>query len=90
MVAYSRLKFTIPYPPDRECETEKEEGLLAELQEKALKLSIHIPIGLSEDGKTFHDSDIHAFLKRILWLRDLGYRIPDSVIDRINKEITGG
>lgn len=60
------------------------------VKRKVEGLDSYIYIGLSEDGKTFHDSDIHAFLKRILWLRDLGYRIPDFVIDRINKEIIGG
>jgi hypothetical protein len=35
----------------------------------------------------FCDSSLSAFRKRLLELRDLGYRFPDDVLERIDKEM---
>ena len=44
-------------------------------------------IGLPEDGKSYDDPDLESFLDRILYLRKLGYRVPDHVINDIREEI---
>lgn len=45
------------------------------------------PIGLPYDGKSFDDPDLQSFLERLLILREVGYRFPDSVIETVRKEI---
>jgi hypothetical protein len=45
------------------------------------------PIELSHVGESFQDSTLEAFKKRLLYLRGLGYRFPDRVLDRIDDEI---
>lgn len=46
-----------------------------------------VRIEKSEDGKSFTDETAPELLKRIEWLRSLGYRCPDSTFDRIREEI---
>lgn len=44
-------------------------------------------IGLPEDGKTFEDGDLDSFLRRLLWLRQLGYNVPQGAIDSVMDEL---
>ena len=46
-----------------------------------------VPIGLSEDGKTFNDPDLESFLETVKLLKNLGYHVPDYVIEEIHEEI---
>ena len=45
------------------------------------------PIGLPEDGSSFNDPDLESFLKRVRWLRDMGYNVPEYVDERILEEM---
>jgi len=44
------------------------------------------PIGLSEDGKTFVDLTASRCIRRLEWLRGLGYNVPQSALDRLQEE----
>jgi len=44
-------------------------------------------IGLPHDGERFNDPDSKSFLRRLLYLRSLGYRFPDYVIEQVKKDI---
>jgi hypothetical protein len=44
-------------------------------------------IGLPHDGETFSDPDLESFLARVTSLRDMGYHVPDFVIESIKDEI---
>lgn len=47
----------------------------------------HEPLGLPVDGETFNDETLPEFLNRLLWLRQLGYRVPQFAIDAVQDEI---
>jgi len=44
-------------------------------------------IGLPEDGETFTLSDIEDFYNKMVELKNIGYIIPDGVIEGIKEEI---
>jgi hypothetical protein len=44
-------------------------------------------IDLPHAGRTFHDQTLELFRERVLSLRSLGYRVPDSVLEEIDEEI---
>ena len=46
-----------------------------------------LPIGLPHDGKTFNDSTLRKFLDRLIYLKGLGYIVPDWVIEDVEMEI---
>lgn len=45
------------------------------------------PIGLPFDGKSFSDSDLSSLLQRLRGLREMGYRVPEFTLRRIEDEI---
>ena len=45
------------------------------------------PLRLPHAGETFHDSTLAEFKRRLLELRQLGYRFPDEVTDQIDTEL---
>jgi len=45
------------------------------------------PLRLPHAGETFHDSTLAEFKRRLLELRELGYRFPDEMIDQIDTEL---
>src|SRR5262249_61454197 len=45
------------------------------------------PLRLPHAGETFHDSSLAEFKRRLLELRQLGYRFPYGVIDQIDAEL---
>lgn len=47
-------------------------------------------VGLPFDGQSFYDPDLQSFRKRLLHLREVGYRVPDHVFKRIDEEIAAG
>jgi len=46
-----------------------------------------VPIGLPHDGEVFRDPTLEAFKATLLYLRSIGYRFPDLVLERIDNEI---
>mgnify|MGYP000476401623 CR=1 FL=1 len=46
-----------------------------------------VPIGLPCDGQSFNDPDLQSFRERVVSLRAMGYRCPDSVLEKIDEEI---
>lgn len=47
----------------------------------------HEPLGLPVDGESFNDDTLPELLNRLLWLRQLGYRVPQFAIDAVQDEI---
>jgi hypothetical protein len=47
-------------------------------------------INLEHAGDTFVDYSLEAFKERLLYLRSLGYRFPEYVIERIDQEMKDG
>ncbi len=45
------------------------------------------PINLPHAGETFNDGTLEEFKERLLYLRGLGYRFPDYVLETIDEEI---
>lgn len=54
---------------------------------KIVRQSPLIPIGLPHDGECFCDPDLSSFLDRLVQLKGVGYRFPDSVIEQVKAEI---
>ena len=49
---------------------------------------IHVrAIGLVHDGETFMETSLSDFMEQMIYLRDIGYHIPDFVFERIEKEL---
>ena len=46
-----------------------------------------LPIGLSEDGKTFCDPSPEACAVQLVRLRDLGYHVPQYAIEALREEV---
>lgn len=57
----------------------------AELDEWGAKS--FVDIGLPHDGESFNDPTLEDFLARVTSLRDMGYVVPDRVIENIKQEI---
>ena len=57
-------------------------------QAKWLSVNVErVEIGLPHDWEAFHDPDLESFLRRLLYLKQVGYHFPDSVIDTVKEEI---
>ncbi len=52
-----------------------------------LNTAKHKHIGLPYDGQSFNDDTLAEFLDRVVWLRDMGYHVPEYVIQDIREEI---
>ena len=48
----------------------------------------HVRIGLPEDGKHFTDETITDFHMRVKWLKQVGYQVPEWVLEYILFEAT--
>lgn len=90
----ARVKHVLsePLPPPMPWSKEGHDAWIARAKEvrRILDASPLVPIGLSEDGGHFHDDTADALLRRIEWLRSLGYRCPDSTLEVIREEIQEG
>jgi len=62
---------------------------LHEAQSEWVDAARHVPIGLPFDGEMFQDGTIEELRSRLIWLRGLGYRVPDSALAAIDHEISG-
>lgn len=60
---------------------------LHEAQSAWIDHARHVPIGLQCDGETFQDETVVALRSRLLWLRELGYLVPDATIAMLDAEI---
>lgn len=81
------LKETLPLPiafDDHNIEAwlDRDEKVMA-----AAKGADRVPIDLPHAGETFNDPDLQSFLDRIVYLKSLGYRVPDYTIQAIQEEI---
>lgn len=45
------------------------------------------PITFPHAGESFNDATLDAFLERLIELKKLGYRFPDSVIEAVKEEL---
>ena len=76
-------------PPASDVQTatyqEWQESYLAQIE----ALEDLVPIGLPEDGQTFTDDTLDELLARLLWLRGLGYHVPEGAFEEIREERRG-
>jgi hypothetical protein len=47
-----------------------------------------VSIGLSEDGKSFIEDTPKLCADRLIWLKSLGYNVPQDAIDALLEEST--
>ena len=87
-VAAVRFVFDTPLPdPVYWTDTDayiKRLSIISDMIETAEKK----PIGLQCDGETYEDDDIAGLLKRLVSLRNMGYRVPEYVIDELREELS--
>ena len=84
-VAYNRI---IDYIPEIDWSASSYViNLQMEAQHEILCSARREDIGLPYDGEMFQDYNLEDLLDRILWLREVGYRCPDYVIEAIREEI---
>jgi hypothetical protein len=88
-VAYNRPKYKepLPAPIDPAKDTikkwlERHKKVLTMVSE-AERISITLP----HAGESFCDNTLEDFLARLIKLRELGYRFPDYVIERVKEEL---
>lgn len=53
--------------------------------QQMIGIADRVEIGLPCDGETFNDPDIESFIARIKMLREMGYKAPDDIEDRIRE-----
>ena len=80
-----------PFPVDVP-EHEKEAAIKAWVDShnaamKFLETAEYRDITLPHAGDTFNDPTLEAFKERLLYLRSLGYRFPDYVLETVEQEI---
>jgi len=46
-----------------------------------------VPINLPYDGQSFYENDPGATAERLQILKDIGYHVPDGVIEELRKEM---
>ena len=85
-VASLRHKGPIPELPDVRKVSKKEWQAAYNAQHRALNEDNLKPIGLPYDGQSFNDADLQSFLDRVLMLKEVGYHVPDYVIETIEQE----
>lgn len=56
-------------------------------QMKFLNTAQREDIDLPHAGESFQDGDLESLLDRLLWLRKLGYNVPEGAITMIREEI---
>lgn len=88
-VAGNKVVFNEPLPPQVPFDPEHIEEWLARERkvDSMLKRAKRVPLNLPHDGEMFRDMTIRDFLKRLLMLRDCGYKFPDVVIEVLKQEM---
>ncbi|MBQ4855680.1 hypothetical protein IMW82_13465 [Rhodanobacter sp. B2A1Ga4] len=87
-VAARRYVFDHPLPAPVPFDGENIDAYVkyaAELQSR-VDTATFVPIDLPHAGATFDDADAGACVKRLLSLRELGYRVPQDAIDSLLEE----
>lgn len=86
-VAGRRHKGDIPKLPPLGSIGNEEWHLIYTKQMEYLDKTEMEDIGLEYDGEYFNDPDLESFLERLLHLREVGYNVPDYVIERVKEEM---
>lgn len=88
LVAANRVVGAVPKLPEITKDMGDGESILRTAKWMTwLKTAKHQRIGLPQDGKSFNDATLAEFRDRVVWLKDMGYHVPQSVIDRITAEM---
>lgn len=53
----------------------------------AVAATTKVPIGLPADGENYCDMTLADLAERLLWLRGLGYHVPESALEEIRAEM---
>lgn len=56
-------------------------------QSEFMKTAERVDIGLPQDGASFTDYSLNELRARLIWLRELGYNFPDSVLECVEEEM---
>ena len=86
-VAGKRLVTKLPKNVDLTSENVETWFKVHEKQMNMLESAEYENINLPHAGKSFNDPTLKKFFERIIYLKELGYHIPDYVIDQIMEEL---
>lgn len=86
-VADRRLISILPTSPKIEDGNFDEFFRIHREQMKILETAEYEDIDLPYAGETFNDPNLPSFLDRVTSLKELGYHVPDYVIEMIQEEI---
>ncbi len=87
-VAGSRYVFKEPLPPVIAWTEENAEACMARIRKvrDMVDQAGQVAIGLSCDGESFNERSPTDCANRLIYLRDLGYRVPQRAIDALLEE----
>ena len=89
-VAGNRVVGEIPKAPMSMLQEEPDEWMIAHKNQMSfLETAKRKEIDLPHAGESFNDATLEDFLARLLELREVGYRFPDSVLETVKEEING-
>jgi hypothetical protein len=90
-VAGSHIAHIESIPPLPDIRIYPEEYMEAyKKQSEFLEHAQYIPLNLPHAGKSFVEPTLQSLKTRLLELRNIGYRFPESVFERIEEEIKDG
>lgn len=87
-VASNRVTFTEPTPPPVDLDDIKAYLHRHNLVTEMVRQAERSPIGLAHDGAFFNEPTAVEAAKRLEWLRDIGYTVPQYAIDALRAEST--
>jgi len=87
-VAGSRYVFQEPLPPVIACTDENAEAFMARIRKVSdmVDQAGQEDIGLPCDGESFNERSPAECANRLIYLRELGYRVPQQAIDALLEE----
>lgn len=83
VVYQGELPPPIPLTPETVKEWAERHTMVMEMHQAGTMVDINLPFA----GESFNDDTQEDFLIRLLELKDIGYRFPESVIDAVKEEI---
>jgi hypothetical protein len=86
-VASNKVIGDVPHIPNINEVTSEEWCDAYKRQMEFMKTAKREPIDLPHDGQTFWDESIEDFKKRLLYLREVGYHVPEDALERIKEEM---
>lgn len=89
-VASRRHVGEIPHLPDLLAVSPEEFMRAYHAQMDALRDCKSVPINLPHDGATFICDDLEGMITKLLMLREMGYYVPESALERARAEIGEG